>query len=804
MCAFRRCLLNRSHDFGMSMTHVHDRDTGREIDQSFTFGSKKKGAFPSVNRVRAGDGISVGNNLSRAFSKIHIISIPAPKKQGKTEAFRTKGSVKTAWDSLPVCPENLRVEGDWLVQKPAFKAGVFRSSDNRSLILNNGLIRRVFRVTPNLATVAYDELTTGNSLLRAVKPEARLELDGQVYQVGGLTGQPNFAFLRADWLESMQSDPAAFQYTGFEAGKTKARLKWKRARHSEDRPYPPPGVSLTLRFAPPPSAPALSVETHYELYDGMPLMGKWLTLRNDSTQTIRLNRFVVEILGMTEVESQVEAPDEWLMPPVTIATDYSFGGEAVSDRNRTVYWEPDPDYVTQVNYRLQTPCLLEVRPPLGPGLDLTPGETVQTFRVYELIHDHTDRERRGLAIRKMYRALSPWCTENPLMLHLTATDLETVHRAIDQAADVGFEMVIFSFGSGLNMEDTSPENIAKYKAYADYAHRKGLELGGYSLLASRRISDEHDVINPTTGKTGGAIFDQSPCLGSRWGLGYFEAIKTFLSATGFDLLEHDGSYPGDVCASTAHPGHRDLQDSQWRQFALIADFYRWCRGRGIYLNVPDWYFLTGANKTAMGYRETNWSLPRAQQHIHARQNLYDGTWKKTPSMGWMFVPLVQYHGGGAEATIEPLKDHLPDYELHLMNNLGYGAQACYRGPRLYDSEETRALVIKWVQWFKKHRAILESDIIHLRRADAQNLDGMLHVNPELEEKGMALFYNPLFETKTWKVSLPLYYTGLTRRARIAIADGKPKTYALDRQFRVSLELTIPAQGMVWVVIKAGK
>ncbi len=60
----------------------------------------------------------------------------------------------------------------------------------------------------------------------------------------------------------------------------------------------------------------------------------------------------------------------------------------------------------------------------------------------------------------------------------------------------------------------------------------------------------------------------------------------------------------------------------------------------------------------MGYRETNWSLPRKQQEIIERQNVYDGTWNKTPSMGWMFVPLVQYHGGGAAATIEPLKDHL--------------------------------------------------------------------------------------------------------------------------------------------------
>ena len=40
----------------------------------------------------------------------------------------------------------------------------------------------------------------------------------------------------------------------------------------------------------------------------------------------------------------------------------------------------------------------------------------------------------------------------------------------------------------------------------------------------------------------------------------------------------------------------------------------------------------------MGYVETNWSLPRAYQEIIERQNIYDGTWQKTPSMGFMFVP----------------------------------------------------------------------------------------------------------------------------------------------------------------------
>ena len=75
-------------------------------------------------------------------------------------------------------------------------------------------------------------------------------------------------------------------------------------------------------------------------------------------------------------------------------------------------------------------------------------------------------------------------------------------------------------------------------------------------------------------------------------------------------------------------------------------FYEWCRGEGVYLNMPDWYFLNGGSKTGMGYRETNWSLPREYQEIIERQNIFDGTWEKTPSMGWMFVPLTEYQGGG--------------------------------------------------------------------------------------------------------------------------------------------------------------
>jgi hypothetical protein len=705
-------------------------------------------------------------------------------------------------DRLPLRRPGQAVKTDWLIQPPKAKAGVYRSADGKELALDNGLIRRVFRLLPNAAAVAFDNAVTGEALLRAVKPEALLELDGARYDIGGLTGQPDLAYLRPDWLDVLRGDPNAFQYAGFTTGRTTARFAWKRVRHAADLPWPPPGAALTLHFTPPQDRlPGVSVEVHYELYDGLPLLSKWLTIRNAGAKPVRLNRFTAEILGMVERDSIVDQADRWEYPNLTVVTDYSFGGMSVVNSTQTVHWTDDPQYVTQVNYALKTPCVLEVRPPLGPDVDIPPGQSLDTFRVFELAHDSADRERRGLAVRRMYRALAPWCTENPLMLHLTSTDPGTVRAAIDQCAEVGFEMVIFSFGSGLNMEDTSPQNLARFKELADYAHRKGLQIGGYSLLASRRISEEDDVIDPKTGRTGGAIFGSSPCLGSRWGIAYFEKIRTFLQATGFDLLEHDGSYPGDRCASTTHPGHRGLSDSQWTQYRRIADLYRWCRERGIYLNVPDWYFLAGSNKTGMGYRETNWSLPRAQQQIHARQNLYDGTWEKTPTMGWMFVPLVEYQGGGAEATIEPLHAHLPDYEQHLANNLGFGAQACYRGPRLYDTEETQALVKKWVAFFKQHRAILESDVIHLRRADARDLDGILHVNPNLPEKGLAVFYNPTGAaiTKAWE--LPLTYTGLTETARLRERDGPERVVTLDRAYRAKVNVTVQPGSLTWFVIR---
>ncbi len=903
---------------------------------------------------------------------------------------------------------------DWLVARPPTPVEI--RDDGRRIVLANGLVQRVFSRAPNAATVALDELTTATSFLRAVKPEARVTLNGLTCDVGGLLGQPDCAYLLPEWLETMRADPDAFAFQKAETGPTQAHMQWRRVRWCEDRPWPPPGKRLTLQFAsgvelterilgakegsasarpvlasedfvqpdaawrmhvtshgagaafgradsagvitaadntcvfaeralppgvraveclvdpltdtsaswgpglclvwesgetlkfslrpgqkclgvtdrhgelmPPglepgttyrlrirlrgqlayleaaagdgpwkliarreapakdparvrlgktsrsggaddygtpgevrrcrvgafraygeraPSATDLAstvrVAVNYEMYDGLPVVAKWLTIRNNTGATVTLDTFTSEILAATESESTVESMSRRFgTSNLQAFSDYMFGGDSIwASANQTINWGIDPDYETQVNYKRETTCLLESRPPIGPGAALAPGETFETYRTYVLLNDGYDRERQGLALRAAFRALAPWITENPIMMHVRFADPASVRRAVDQCAEVGFEMIIMTFGSGFDIENESPEYLAGMKELAEYAHAKGIGLGGYSLLASRSVGARDDVVNPATGTTGGfARFGDSPCLGSAWGQDYFRKLYKFFETTGADLLEHDGSYPGDVCASTVHPGHKGLADSQYRQWVTIRDFYRWCRARGVYLNVPDYYFLAGSSKTGMGYRETNWSLPRAQQIIHARQNIFDGTWEKPPSLGWMFVPLTEYHGGGAAATIEPLAEHLDTYEAHLANNFGAGVQACYRGPRLYDADATKRVVKTWVDFYKAHRAILEADILHLRRADGRDIDYFLHVNPRLEEKALLMVYNPLGVEVVRTLSVPLYYAGLTETARVRDATGEERELRLDRAYAIALPVKVPARGAAWYAIR---
>ena len=693
-------------------------------------------------------------------------------------------------------------QADWLIKPTEKKASI--SLKNKQLILDNGLVRRVFLLEPNASCISYTNLTNGQELLRSIEPEARLVFNGTAYNVGGLSGQKEKAYLRLEVENNLQKKDSDFVFTNYHISDIKPFINWKPTTWLTN-PNQPKGKTVTLEFIS--NLPALKnimVQVHYELYDGLPLMTKWVSVENKSNASIKINRVVNEVLGLVEEESAVVGKPEEMKKQhgIYFETNYAFNNAMRYDiSDQTTHWKTDLSYTSQVNYNFETPCLLEIYPEKAPGIVLAPNEVFKSVRTNELLMDSYDRQRRGLMLKQMYRTIAPWTTQNPIFMHLVSKNDQEVINAIDQCVATGYEAVILSFGSHLEMEDTTTANLNRWKALAKYAHDHKILLGGYSLFSSRRISDEDDVVDIKTGKPGGAFFGNAPCFGSKWGLAYRDKIKNFFSYTGFDIWENDGPYPGDVCASTKHLGHLGYDDSQWKQMEIQKGLYHSLNEHGVYINAPDWYFLDGTHKIALGYREVNFSLPRPQQKIINRQNIHDGTLEKIPSMAWGFVPLTKYQGGGPEAVLEPLSEHLNDYEQLMMQYYGAGVQACYRGPRLYDTETTRQMVAKTIIWYKKYRNILNADMIQLRRADGRDWDGWMHVNPALAQKGLMMFFNPTQIPITRTISLPLYYTGLSKTAIIKDAKGVSKTYTLNRDYTIDFTFTIAADSYSWFLIE---
>ncbi|SDD08684.1 alpha-galactosidase [Pedobacter soli] len=700
--------------------------------------------------------------------------------------------------------QNIPIQ-DWLVKPVAAKAQVIKSTDGKDLVLQNGLVKRVFRLSPNLACIDYTNLSTGQQLLRSVREEARLTINGKTYNIGGLTGQTEKAYLLPEWVDGFKAGAIDFRYVSYDVKPITPRIKWNDNRFWSLAAKPATGKTVSFLYKPQAEElSGLEVNVIYEIYDGISLIVKSLKVENKGAKLFKIDQVVNEVLGMVEEESSVEGNFEIMKKPsgIYFETNYAFNNSMnYANSDQTTHWKADSTYTSQVHYRYQTPVLLEIYPEKAKGIELKAGATLNSVRTHELLMNRDDRESCGLAVRKMYRTVAPWTSANPIFMHLVSKNENQVRTAIDQCAATGYEALIVSFGSNLNMEDTTQANLNKWKALADYAHSKNIKIGGYSLFSSRSISPDDDVVDPKTGKPGGAFFGHAPCFGSKWGLWYRDNIKNFYTQTGFDIWENDGPYPGDVCASTTHPGHTGLDDSQWKQMEIQKELYTWLNEKGVYINAPDWYFLDGTHKIGLGYREVNFSLPRDHQKILNRQNIFDATWIKTPSMGWGFVPLTQYQGGGSAATLEPLAEHLKDYEQLMVQYYGAGVQACYRGPRLYDTEETKQTVVNVINWYKKYRNILNSDVIHLRRADGRDWDGILHVNPDQKEKGLMMLYNPTKEKITRTIKVPLYYTGLTDMAKVKEKEGSFKNYKLNRDYTIDLTFTIAPESYTWFVIE---
>lgn len=350
-------------------------------------------------------------------------------------------------------------------------------------------------------------------------------------------------------------------------------------------------------------------------------------------------------------------------------------------------------------------------------------------------------------------------------------------------------------------------------------------MGAYDLIALTRNPPNASwaEISPESGG-----HDGNACFASGWRDFLLAGVMRFINQTGLSAIETDGPYGGQPCASEEHEHHKSLSDSVFRENILQARFYQKLKAAGLYIHAPDNYYYWGQSKSGMGYNENQYSMARwVDLHI-SRAGMFDDTYfvsmssflcqmidtftssffrigltmglfAQTPNTaGWMFVPIQPYHAGGSIASFAPLGLHLEEFEWALSQYFGYGVMPCWRGPALYDDEQSKAAIMKWVAFYKLHRDILSSDIIHLRRADHQGIDAILHVNPALKTKGLAVIFNPTNEVVNTNFTIDLYYSGLSKTTKVTERGTRSSTLlTLARDYTVIVHLSIAARNVTW-------
>ena len=117
------------------------------------------------------------------------------------------------------------------------------------LVLSNGLLSRTFALSPCLATVDLQLLSTRTRFVRALAPEAQLSLNGTTFGVGGCVGQPRPEFL-APALVSLMPLPGSLAFVSYEVLPVVADFAWTPGtRFAPNVSWPPKGVQLALHFA---------------------------------------------------------------------------------------------------------------------------------------------------------------------------------------------------------------------------------------------------------------------------------------------------------------------------------------------------------------------------------------------------------------------------------------------------------------------------------------------------------------------------------------------------------------------------
>lgn len=723
-----------------------------------------------------------------------LIGTLVPWKQEAVATVNTVEEKQTApsanaWTATPYTAENATVitgleqavQGGkyWMETTDPMPARITADEQAHTLVMENGAVSRTFYLpeagASGFATTSYRNMYTQRELItESGAPEALVALYDKTYReiYDGMTIREAPQYFTVGGTDVSN----VFVLDGYQIFDTCEKpFDWSPNERYGDPAagdWPPKGKRLEVTFRAGDTVPAsfreVSVRIIYEIYDNLAAIKKRVEITNNGAGTVTVGRLASEVL---------RGSDE-LRDLLMMETDYTNGHDGTIPFNTELPCACEKEDEGSPFRALagQVHACYEV----GPAYQLDGGknQTFSAFNTYELVYSTYWFEQRGLERLGMYRKLFPWITDNPLTFHCTKP---LSKKMIDHAAQAGFEMIIQSFGvkdkSG-EMLATDQKTLDYYKELIDYAHSKGIDVGIYQ---AQYQLDEYKK-SPQTNQNGLGTW-KTWCLAAEGFDDYFERFTNFIAYTGIDCVEIDGPYPNCPCDNgekhqgtehakhAVHYGYYDSQVKQWENAVRLL--CKTLRDMDVYIKVPAWYYMNGSNKCGIGYEEIAWSQPREEQLIYGRQIMHNASYARTMSMSFTHVPFSVYHAGGKSASYIPFKKNQADYNWVLAQYMGNGVTSDFRGKALYDGE-TLETMQKWVAFFKTHRGIVNSNLIHIRQAKnasdtvrnrADGMDMLFHANANNPgEKGLLWVYNQTDERRTATVQVPMYYTGLTNLA----------------------------------------
>ena len=162
--------------------------------------------------------------------------------------------------------------------------------------------------------------------------------------------------------------------------------------------------------------------------------------------------------------------------------------------------------------------------------------------------------------------------------------------------------------------------------------------------------------------------------------------------------------------------------------------------------------------------------------------------------------------------------HLRQWHLTLAAHFGYGVQPAPAVAPLRLAGH-QSVLVWWVDWFKRHRVVLNGDLIHDAgpRPDADAVDHILHVQPSAargDERALLLLLNPAGRHARAATAGAARYANLRSGAAcvaghlatggddmgVSGASRAPRLLPVDAQGAVRLpELEVPARTAVYYV-----